>query len=38
MRAWDEENKRWWVALEVEDEATRIIPALGMYRAQARLL
>jgi hypothetical protein len=38
MRTWDEEQKRWWVALEAEDKALSVIPGLEAYRAQGALL
>jgi hypothetical protein len=37
-RAWDEAEKRWWVALEAEAEALRVVPSLEAYRAQGSLL
>ena len=37
-RSWDEEQKRWWIALECEDAAVKVVPGLEAYRRQGSLL
>lgn len=37
-RAWDEEQKRWWVALEAEEQLLEIAPGLEAYKKQGALL
>ena len=37
-RTWDEERKQWWIALECEDLAVKVVPGLEAYRRQGSLL
>ena len=37
-RTWDEEQKRWWVADEAEEDAIKVVPGLEAYRSQGSLL
>ena len=38
LRAWDEEQKRWWISVEAENSLLGLIPALEAYMRQGNLL
>ena len=37
-RTWDEDQKRWWIALQAEEAAVKVVPGLEAYRRQGSLL